>query len=129
MTKITSVKIRNRIEQFTNETDARSYAKKHGGEILLSANAADGVGTQTSMPVKSPGLCTLLGLSIVALSTPEELECAYSANGGTSSPRDCDKIVNALIAFWRSKNGSDVDQTVNFLQKRHPLLFPQKTAA
>jgi len=129
MTKITSVKIRNRIEQFTNETDARSYAKKHGGEILLSANAGDGIGTQSSMPTRNPFLCTLLGLSTAALSTPREIETAFEANGNKSSPRDCDKIVNALIAFWRSKNGSDVDQTVNFLQKRHPLLFPQKTAA
>jgi hypothetical protein len=126
-TKITSVKVRGRVEQFTNEADARSYAKKHGGTIL-AANAADGIGTQTSMPVKSPGLCALLGLSISALNTPGELECAYSANGGTSSPRDTDKIVNALISFWRTRRGGDVDDAMQFLQKKHPLLFNSSLA-
>jgi hypothetical protein len=128
MTKITSVKIRNRVEQFTNETDAKAFAKKHGGEIL-AANAADGgIGTQSSIPTRSPGLCTLLGLGIVALNTSGEIECAYSSNGDKSSPRDTDKIVNGLIAFWRTRLGSDVDSTVKFLQERHPLLFPAALA-
>lgn len=125
--KIHQVKIRDRVESFVNETDAKAYARKHGGEIL-SANAADGVGTQSSMPTRNPFLCTLLGLGIAALNTPGEIETAFEANGNKSSPRDTDKIVNALVGFWRTKRGGDVDSTVQFFQDRHPLLFNSSLA-
>jgi hypothetical protein len=130
MTQIIQVETRHGITEFANAESAESYRKKWGGKILNTANAAiDGITSQTALPVRSPGLCGLLGLDTVALNTPGELEAAWSANGSKSTPRDTDKIVHGLIAFWRGRKSCDVNTAAAFLKERHPLLFPSSLAA
>jgi hypothetical protein len=126
-TVITKVQTRHGIAEFTNAQDGAAYARKHGGKVLNTANAAiDGIAQQpkSSMPVPSPALCALLGLNTSALSDPKEIAAAYEANGRKGMPRDTDKVVQGLISYWRTKRGCDVDDAVALLKKRHPLLFP-----
>jgi hypothetical protein len=130
MTKITSVKIRNRIAQFTNETDAKAYARKHGGEIL-SANAADGIGTFTGrMPVASPFLATSLGLRPDSYQFKDELLAAYNANRNQTSILNRAAVRSAMMEFWAKKRpsltGSALEQ---FVKARHPALFDDKLRA
>lgn len=124
MTKIIEVQLPGgRIEQFANLAAAEMYCRKTGGK--LTANSAiDKITSTDAMPVRNPATCALLGLSTVALQTNGEIEAAFAGNGRKSSPRNTDKIVASLVNFWRAKTGGTVDETIKFLQDRHPLLFP-----
>ena len=128
MTKIIEVQLPGgRIEQFANLAAAEMYCKKTGAK--LTANSAiDKITSTDAMPVRNPATCALLGLSTIALQTNGEIEAGFAGNGRKSSPRNTEKIVASLVNFWRAKTGDTVDETIKFLQDRHPLLFQSSLA-
>lgn len=124
------VQVGSRIESFCNIESAKNFARTHGGIVLNTANVAiDGIAQSDSFPTPSPGLCSLLGLSTVALREPEEIRAAWEANGKKSTPRDREKIVSGLVSYFRTKRGTDADSTLKFLSERHPLLFSDRLRA
>lgn len=132
-TEIVQVQVGSRIESFANCESAKNYCRKWGGKILANedpgAGAARPIAESDHFPTPSPGLCNLLGLSTTSLAEPSELKAAWESNGRRSSPADHEKIKFALVNYWRGKRGGDIDDALNFLKARHPLLFPEQLHA
>ena len=127
MKSVIRVETHHGVIQFANDATgnaaARSYAKKWGGKIL---NATNEIGEQPIPPVGSPGVCSLMGLSPIAISTNDgkEFEAAWTATQGRNcSLQDREKISAALISYWRAAGGFSYDAAEAFVRSRHPVLF------
>ncbi len=109
-TKIVSVQIGNRVEQFANAADAKNWAAKWGGEILAANDSAvEKLGTQTARPTRSPGLLTLLGLP--ANASDGEFSTAWTANKNRATPLDAPAVWEALVRLKMRESKGTLNRT------------------
>ena len=123
-TEIVRVQLPNRIEEFCNPAAARRYAITRGG-VVLSANepaqaAVQKLGSFSSLPVYSPGVCGLLGRP--QLATQTEFATAYRANGSQAGVLKTAAVREALIQLaMREQNFSRV-RAEAYALARYPKL-------
>lgn len=118
------VRINDRIESFANAQAAQAYARKWGGEILAANEPAaiQKLGSFSSLPVYSPGVCALLGLPAGATQT--EFSTAYKANGNQSAVLKTAAVREALIQLAMREQSFSRVRAEAYALARYPKLHP-----